>query len=347
MDLNSYLSLACNAGASDLHLCSAKPARIRKHGVIEILDPAPVNGEMLLKALFAKMADNNIKEYELTGQTDFSLQLPNLRRFRVSLFKQVTGVSAVLRLISTQIQSLETIGAPQVLQDILKKENGLVLVTGPTGSGKSTTLAAMLKKIYESRVCHALTIEDPIEFLHDSQTSIVNQRELGIHTKTFAGGLRSALRADPDVILIGELRDLETIQLALTASETGHFVMASLHTRSAADSVTRIVDVFPAEQQRLVRQLLGQSLQAIVAQRLLSKRQGGQVPAWEIMIATPAIRNLIRENKVAQIYAMMESGAANQMQTMEQCIKSLLQQGMITESTARKYVTDRTAGYRQ
>jgi twitching motility protein PilT len=281
------------------------------------------------------MNDKQRKDYEEFFETDFSFEIPNLARFRVNAFNHNRGAGAVFRTIPSDILSLEDLGTPPVFKEIADTPRGLVLVTGPTGSGKSTTLAAMIDYINKKSYHHILTIEDPIEFVHESKKCLVNQREVHRDTKGFNEALRSALREDPDIILVGEMRDLETIRLALTAAETGHLVFGTLHTTSAAKTIDRVIDVFPAAEKTMVRSMLSESLRAVIAQTLLKKIGGGRIAAWEIMIGTPAIRNLIREDKVAQMYSSIQTGHAVGMTTLDQYLKDILSKGLVTKQDAR------------
>jgi twitching motility protein PilT len=290
------------------------------------------------------MNDSQRKAYEEVLEVDFSFEIPTLARFRVNAFNQQNGAGAVFRTIPSKVLTLEDLGCPQIFKEISNQPRGVVLVTGPTGSGKSTTLAAMIDYINDNEYAHILTIEDPIEFVHQSKKSLINQREVGPHTHSFANALKSALREDPDVILVGEMRDLETISLALTAAETGHLVFGTLHTSSAAKTVDRIVDVFPAAEKEMVRSMLSESLRAVISQTLLKTRDGnGRVAAHEIMIGTPAIRNLIRENKVAQMYSAIQTGQNVGMQTMDQCLQDLVRRNVVASAEARNKAMNKDA----
>jgi twitching motility protein PilT len=288
------------------------------------------------------MLDNQRKEFEERWESDFAFELPNIARFRVNAFNQSRGPSAAFRTIPTEVLSLETINAPAIFRALSEKHRGLVLVTGPTGSGKSTTLAAMIDYVNHTKKGHILTIEDPIEFVHQSHSCLINQREVGRDTRSFNDALRSALREDPDVVLVGEMRDVETISLALTAAETGHLVFGTLHTSSAAKTIDRIIDVFPAGEKEMVRAMLSESLQGVIAQRLLKKPGGGRVAAYEIMIGTPAIRNLIREAKIPQIYGMIQTGKEAGMTTMDQSLEDLVNRGVVERSVARSLAVDQS-----
>ncbi|KVG81705.1 type IV pili twitching motility protein PilT [Burkholderia ubonensis] len=320
------------AGASDLHLSAGVPPTIRLDGDILISDRAPLGADAIAHFLHGLMTPDQRALFEATQECDFSVTISEGVRFRVNAFWQERGPAAVFRMILPEIRSLEDLGCPDVLRKIVSRPAGLVLVTGPTGSGKTTTLAAMIRFLNETNPYHIITIEDPIEFVHASRRSIVNQRELHQHTGSFSNALRAALREDPDCILVGELRDLETIRLALTAAETGHLVLATLHTNSAAHTLDRIVDVFPGEEKMLVRTMLAESLNAVICQQLVRKIGGGRVAAWEVMVCTPAIRNLIREGKAAQMQSTIQTSQAQGMVTMEASLRELVRRRLVSEA---------------
>ncbi|PIT15270.1 type IV pilus twitching motility protein PilT [Snodgrassella alvi] len=336
MQLTDLLAFGVKNKASDLHLSAGLPPMIRVNGDIRRINLPEQSAEEVGKMIASIMNDYQRKDYQQNLETDFSFELPNVSRFRVNAFNTERGPAAVMRTIPSKVLTLEELRAPAIFQKIAEKPRGLVLVTGPTGSGKSTTLAAMIDYINNNDAGHILTIEDPIEFVHQSKKSLVNQRELHQHTHSFANALRSALREDPDVILVGEMRDPETIGLALTAAETGHLVFGTLHTTGAAKTIDRIVDVFPAGEKEMVRSMLSESLQAVISQTLLKTKDGnGRVAAHEIMISTPAVRNLIRENKIAQINSTLQTGQKFGMQTLDQCLQQLLREGRINLEIAR------------
>ena len=334
MDIAELLAFSVKNKASDLHLSAGLPPMIRVNGDMRRIDLPAMDHRTVQGLVYDIMNDKQRKDYEEFLETDFSFEIPGLARFRVNAFNQKRGAAAVLRTIPSKVLSLEEINAPKIFREIVEVFRGLILVTGPTGSGKSTTLAAMMDFLNDTRYEHILTIEDPIEFVHLSKKCLINQREVHRDTLGFAEALRSALREDPDIILVGEMRDLETIRLAMTAAETGHLVFGTLHTTSAAKTVNRIIDVFPAAEKDMVRSMLSESLRAVVAQTLLKKVGGGRVAAHEIMIGTPAIRNLIREDKVAQMYSAIQTGQAHGMQTLDQNLAELLKQGLITRADA-------------
>ncbi len=336
MDITELLTFAVDQRASDLHLSAGLPPMIRIDGDIRRINLPAMDQKQVQALIYEIMNDHQRRDFEEFLEIDFSFELPGVARFRVNAFNQSRGAGAVFRTIPSRVLTLDELGFGQVVRDLTLLPRGLVLVTGPTGSGKSTTLAAMVDHINTTRAQHILTIEDPIEFVHASKQSLVNQREVHRDTHGFAEALRSALREDPDVILVGEMRDLETIRLALTAAETGHLVFGTLHTTSAAKTIDRIVDVFPAAEKAMVRSMLSESLRAVVSQALLKKIGGGRVAATEIMIATPAIRNLIREDKVAQMYSAIQTGGTYGMQTMDQCLKALVQKKIVAREAARE-----------
>ena len=336
MQITDLLAFGVKNKASDLHLSAGLPPMIRVHGDIRRINLPEMSSEEVGQMITSVMNDQQRKLYQQNMETDFAFELPNVARFRVNSFTSNRGPAAVFRTVPSTVLTLEDLKAPRIFQKIADHPRGLVLVTGPTGSGKSTTLAAMINYINDTQPSHILTIEDPIEFVHQSKKALVNQRELHQHTHSFANALRSALREDPDVILIGEMRDPETISLALTAAETGHLVFGTLHTTGAAKTVDRIVDVFPAGEKEMVRSMLSESLRAVISQTLLKTRDGnGRVAAHEILISTPAVRNLIRENKIAQINSTLQTGQTHGMQTLDQSLQALVRQGVISPDVAR------------
>ena len=335
MDIGELLAFSVKNGASDLHLSAGLPPMIRVDGDVRRINVPAMQHKDVHDLVYDIMNDKQRKDYEEFLECDFSFEIPGLARFRVNAFNQNRGSGAVFRTIPSTILSLEDLKAPGIFKDISDYPRGVVLVTGPTGSGKSTTLAAMINHKNETEYGHILTIEDPIEFVHQSKKCLINQREVHRDTLGFNEALRSALREDPDTILVGEMRDLETIRLALTAAETGHLVFGTLHTSSAAKTIDRVVDVFPAEEKDMVRAMLSESLRAVISQTLLKKNGGGRVAAHEIMIGTPAIRNLIRENKIAQMYSSIQTGQQFGMQTLDQCLQQLVQKGVVSRVEAK------------
>lgn len=341
MDITELLAFSVQNNASDLHLSTGTPPSIRVDGDVRKLNIPSFDAKDVNALVYDIMNDRQRKEYEENLEVDFSFEVPNLARFRVNAFNQNRGPAAVFRTIPSKILSLDDLGCPDIFRDISDNPRGLVLVTGPTGSGKSTTLAAMVDYINKSKHDHILTIEDPIEFVHENHSCLINQREVHRDTLSFSAALRSALREDPDVILVGEMRDLETIRLAMTAAETGHLVFGTLHTTSAPKTIDRIIDVFPGEEKSMVRSMLSESLRAVISQTLIKKVGGGRVAAHEIMIGVPAIRNLIREDKIAQMYSAIQTGMSNGMQTMDQCLQNLVNRGMITKQAAMEKAQDK------
>jgi twitching motility protein PilT len=336
MDIAQLLAFGVKNGASDLHLSAGLPPMIRVDGDVRRINVDPMDHKQVHAMVYDIMNDKQRKDYEEFWETDLSFEIPGLARFRVNAFNHHRGAGAVFRTIPSKILSLEDLKAPKIFEEISDFPRGIVLVTGPTGSGKSTTLAAMINYKNETEHGHILTVEDPIEFVHESKKSLINQREVHRDTMGFNEALRSALREDPDTILVGEMRDLETIRLALTAAETGHLVFGTLHTSSAAKTIDRIVDVFPAAEKSMVRSMLSESLRAVISQSLLKKNGGGRVAAHEIMIGTPAIRNLIREDKVAQMYSAIQTGQGMGMQTLDQNLKELVTKGIVNRAEAQK-----------
>jgi twitching motility protein PilT len=335
IDISKLLTFAVQQGASDCHISSGEPPMIRLHGDLKKLDHPSLSQDETHALIYDMMSDVQRKNFEEHRECDFSFDLGDIARFRVNVFVQGRGLGAVFRTIPTEILPLEKLGMPPILRQLCDREKGLVLVTGPTGSGKSTTLAAMIDYLNNTYEGHILTIEDPVEFVHKSKKCLVNQRELGVHTLSFANALRAALREDPDIILVGEMRDLETIQLALTAAETGHLVFATLHTSSAPKTVDRIIDAFPPNQQAQVRAQLSETLEAVLTQTLLKKKAGGRVAAVEIMMGTTAVRNLIREAKLHQIPGVMQASQKDGMQTMDMALLELANRGIVTKAEAQ------------
>jgi twitching motility protein PilT len=337
VDISNLLAFSVKNKASDLHLSSGLPPMIRVHGDVRKTNLPTLDHAQVQAMVYEIMSDSQRKTFEETLECDFSFEIPNLARFRVNAFNQNRGAGAVFRTIRSVVLTLDELKAPKIFKEIAETPRGLVLVTGPTGSGKSTTLAAMVDYVNENDHGHILTVEDPIEFVHTSKKCLINQREVGPHTQSFSNALRAALREDPDVILVGEMRDLETIRLALSAAETGHLVFGTLHTSSAVKTIDRVVDVFPAAEKEMVRSMLSESLRAVISQTLCKTKDGeGRVAAHEIMIGTPAIRNLIRENKLAQMYSAIQTGQNVGMQTLDQDLQVLVSRGLISAGEARK-----------
>ena len=343
MDITELLAFTVKNKASDLHLSAGLPPMIRVDGDIHRVNVPAIDNKQMSDLVYSTMNDHQRRDFEANLEVDFSYSVPGLARFRVNAFHHDRGVGAAFRAIPNEIWTLDDLQAPAVFRDIIEVPRGLVLVTGPTGSGKSTTLAAMLDHLNKTVPGHVLTIEDPIEFVHTSKKCLINQREVKKDTHGFNQALRSALREDPDIILVGELRDIETVRLALTAAETGHVVFATLHTSSAAKTIDRVIDVFPGDEKSMVRSMLSESLRAVVSQTLLKKIDGGRVAAHEIMIATPAIRNLIREDKVAQMYSAIQTGQNVGMQTLDQALTELVRRGVVAKPEARRKAQNKAA----
>jgi twitching motility protein PilT len=335
VDIAELLAFSVKNNASDLHLSAGLPPMIRVDGDMRRINVPPLEHRTVHSLAYDIMNDKQRKDYEEFLEVDFSFEIPGVARFRVNAFNQKRGAAAVFRTIPSKVLTLDDLNAPAIFKEIVNVPRGLVLVTGPTGSGKSTTLAAMIDYLNDREYGHILTIEDPIEFVHTSKKCLINQREVHKDTLGFSEALRSALREDPDIVLVGEMRDLETIRLALTAAETGHLVFGTLHTSSAAKTIDRIIDVFPGAEKTMVRSMLSESLRSVIAQTLLKKTGGGRIAAHEIMIGTPAIRNLIREDKVAQMYSAIQTGQAHGMQTLDQNLQELLKKGLISRSDAK------------
>lgn len=342
MNIRQLLEFSVQQNASDLHLSSGLPPMIRIDGDMKRIEIPELSADEAKRIIYEIMSDEQQKDFEEKLEADFSFELTNIARFRVNIFMQNRGISAVFRTIPSTVLTLEELKAPDVFKDISSMHRGIILVTGPTGSGKSTTLAAMIDYVNSNYKHHILTIEDPIEFVHTPKMSLVNQREVHRDTKSFSNSLRAALREDPDVILVGELRDLETISLALTAAETGHLVFATLHTSSASKTIDRIIDVFPAGEQAMVRSMLSESLQAVISQTLLKKQGGGRVAAHEIMLGSSSIRNLIRENKVPQMYSVIQTSNKVGMKTLDQDLNRLVDEGVISRKSAYKKAKDKS-----
>jgi len=343
MDIGELLAFGVKNGASDLHLSAGVPPMIRVDGDVRRINVPALDHKQVHDLVYDIMNDKQRKDYEEFLECDFSFEVPGLARFRVNAFNQQRGAGAVFRTIPSEILTLEDLNAPAIFKDISDLPRGVVLVTGPTGSGKSTTLAAMVNHKNETEYGHILTVEDPIEFVHESKKCLINQREVHRDTLGFNEALRSALREDPDVILVGEMRDLETIRLALSAAETGHLVFGTLHTSSAAKTIDRVVDVFPAAEKEMIRAMLSESLRAVISQVLLKKNGGGRVAAHEIMMGTPAIRNLIRENKIAQMYSAIQTGQSVGMQTLDQNLQKLVKSGVVTRQEAQLKAANKDA----
>lgn len=334
MNITDLLTFVVKSGASDLHLSAGLPPLLRIDGDVTRINAPAMNNDTVYDLIYGIMNDTQRRTFDAELEADFSVDVPGLSRFRVNAFHQNRGVGAVFRTIPNNIKSMDELGMPAIFRQMVSVPRGLVLVTGPTGSGKSTTLAAMIDYLNKHHPYHILTVEDPIEFVHTPRKSLINQREVHRDTLSFNNALRSALREDPDVILVGELRDLETIRLALTAAETGHLVFGTLHTTSASKTIDRIIDVFPEGEKPLVRSMLSESLQAVVSQTLLKKKGGGRVAAWEIMMGTNAIRNLIREDKIPQMYSAIQTGQSFGMQTLDQHLLQLVKAGMVDKEVA-------------
>jgi len=345
MDVADLLIQTKEKGGSDLHLSAGSKPMMRLHGDLTPIDGEPLSRDGVHKMIYEILNDEQRRTFEEVRDLDFAIELGEIARFRVNVFSQRNGEGAVFRVIPTQIRTFQELNFPEVVQTLALRENGLVLVTGPTGSGKSTTLAAMIDLINATTKKHIITLEDPIEFVHKSKTSLVNQREIGPHSKSFAAALRAALREDPDVILVGEMRDLETISLALTAAETGHLVFGTLHTKSAPKTIDRIIDAFPPAQQQQIRVQLAEALQGVVSQLLMpTKDKKGRVAALEIMVATVAIRNLVRESKTHQMPSAIQTGTQLGMQSLEQALKTLVMQGRVDRSHAESILQSSALG---
>ena len=339
-DLTALLGFAKEQGASDLHISAGMPPILRLNGEMVRLELPPLTPDEAHDALYDILKDDQKRQFEEHMEMDFAFEIPGLARFRANMLMQLRGAAAVFRLVPTQVKTLEQLGMPDVLRQLSEKERGLVVVTGPTGSGKSTTLAAMVNYVNETLKGHIVTVEDPIEFVHEPKKCLVTQREVRAHTHSFSNALRAALREDPDVILVGELRDLETTQLAVSAAETGHLVFATLHTNSAAKAIDRIIDIFPSGQQAQIRTMLSESLEGVVAQMLLPAKDGnGRVAAIEVLVGVPALRNLIREDKNAQILSVIQTGSVHGMRSLDQSLRDLVMQGKLSRAEAMKHAS--------
>ena len=336
MNIDKLLNYALESGASDLHLSVGSKPMVRINGTIKPLNLDVLSQDSMISILPQVMDDDQMKKFEENKEIDFSAKLDGKGRFRVNFFNQLNGLAGVFRTIPEVIRSFEELGIPPVLKELTLKDRGLILLTGPTGSGKSTTLATMVNHINENRACHIITIEDPVEYFHSSKESLINQRELGTNTHSFLNALRSALREDPDVILVGEMRDLETIALALTAAETGHLVLSTLHTGSAVKAIDRIIDMYPEGQKTQIRSMMSESLEAVVSQKLIPTKDGkGRIPACEVLISSTAVRNLIREDRIYQIPSLIQAGGTDGMQTLDQDLQRLVSQGLVERSVAQ------------
>jgi twitching motility protein PilT len=342
LEVTELLKFTLDNKASDLHLSGKTQPIVRIDGELQRIKTDELTGDSIRAMLFSVMTEEQRAMYERDLELDFAISFGENARFRVNAFTNRLGSAAVFRVIPTKIPTMQQLDLPPIMKRLAELEKGLVLVTGPTGSGKSTTLAAMINHINANEAVHILTVEDPVEFYHPSQKALVNHREVGNDTRSFARALKSALREDPDVILVGEMRDHETIALALTAAETGHLVFGTLHSNTASKTIDRIIDVFPAAEKEMVRAMLSSSIQGIISQTLLRKDGGGRVAAYEIMVGTNAVRNLIRENQLAQIYSMIQTGSRYGMQTMEDSVNDLLAAGAITKEVARNALKDST-----